>query len=529
MTWAAATVEEKTERPSGGQPGNQNAAKDQLQTNGNNIPIRSKRPEGTSAAKALRRLRKQRPDLHAKAVAVLLQVVVVVAYIVPTCRAQTLHVNAGSDGIEGVAGGYVEAFWPNGWDTLAGYGDSGFGFAARKQIPYGLLALGDSMVLFSTPGVGVSVPVRGFAYQMKNGLTVFAGATGNSFTEPFFEMQNKFSSLGAGFVYHREFHGLTLAGSALTVKHKNTAIASLNEKQRHWTAYLSGGLLNGQRTLDLGATGSLWILNGAASRSTLIVNGLRTSFDSTSLGASLRSLGVGSSRYESQTTSGDSVWTNWRMTDDLSVRGEYLTARGQKVLDVGILERIGERITLSPGATRANGSWSWTIGGSFASNIASVSANYEELFLPFATKNPWQKTLLLAVTFGLPSNARATVRSFVTPQGKIKWVAYGDQYLAGPMGETASGATLIPHFEKYVISGTVVDEKSRPVFGAAVRVGKTLLFTDDAGTFEIRVKNQSYPVTLILEEFSAPGKWHVVSCPASASPGDPIKITVAKL
>lgn len=37
-------------------------------SNGNNIPIAS-RPEGTSQAKALRRLRKDRPDLHARVLA----------------------------------------------------------------------------------------------------------------------------------------------------------------------------------------------------------------------------------------------------------------------------------------------------------------------------------------------------------------------------------------------------------------------------------------------------------------------------
>ena len=64
-TWAVAAVEEKTGRPEGAQPGNQNAAKDQVKTTVDNVHGRSKRPDGNSAARALRRLRKDRPDLHA--------------------------------------------------------------------------------------------------------------------------------------------------------------------------------------------------------------------------------------------------------------------------------------------------------------------------------------------------------------------------------------------------------------------------------------------------------------------------------
>jgi protocatechuate 3,4-dioxygenase beta subunit len=115
------------------------------------------------------------------------------------------------------------------------------------------------------------------------------------------------------------------------------------------------------------------------------------------------------------------------------------------------------------------------------------------------------------------------------PTGKLKWATFGDQYLTGPMGETSNGATLIPTFEKFVISGRVTDAQGAPVFGAAVKVGKALLFSDSDGLFEVRVKNRPLPVTVDVQDFSAPGQWKVVTCPSSATPGESILITVAKL
>jgi hypothetical protein len=383
--------------------------------------------------------------------------------VVPVCRGQTFHLTGGYDGMLGVSGGYVETWLPDSWDVLAGYGDNGVGFAARRKFSDGTLTLGDSIVTFTTPGLGLTVPIRGVSFQMKNGLTMFFGLSGNSFTEEFFQTQNHFTSFGAGLTYHHDFHGFTVAGSALTAKRKNTAVASLSEKQKHWTAFMSGGLLQSQRVFDFGATGSLWILNGTASRSTLVADNLTTSFDSASLSARIGPAIVGGSRYESQTTSGDSLFSNWRITDGTQVRAMYLTAPNQKVLDLGILQRIGERFTITPGATHANGAWSWTLGGSFRSNLAAVNVSYEEMFLPFATRNPWEKMLLVSFNLQLPRNARATARTFLEPTGKLKWAVYGDEYASGPMGETSSGATLIPRFEKYVIAGQVIDEKGHGV------------------------------------------------------------------
>ena len=451
----------------------------------------------------------------------------------PSCRAQTFRVGAGHDGMVDANGGTIEAFWPNGWDTLFSYSTNGGGFFARRHFSFGEVALGDSIVIFSTPGIGLAVPVRGGLVNLKRSwgeVTLFAGATGQSFTLPFVATQNHFAGAGGGATYRREFrHGFTLAGAAMTAKHESTAIASLTEKQPWWSAYVSGGILQGHGTLNFGAAASvLRFFSASASRSTLVAQNVTSTFDSYSLTAHGGPFAGGASRFVSETTSGDSLFANWRATETVNVRGMYLTAPGQKIFDVGILKRFGERVTVTPGATRTNGAWSWTLGGSFQSNAVAVAVSYEEQFLPLASKNPWQKTLLVSVNVQLPRNARAVVRTFVDPNGKPRWTAFGDKYFVGPMGDTEAGG-VFPGFEKFLISGRVTDERGQGVFGAAVRLGKTLLFTDSGGFFELRVKNKTLPLLVNVSEFTAAGNWKVVEAPAWASPSAPVRIVVEKL
>jgi hypothetical protein len=454
------------------------------------------------------------------------------AMAVPAPYAQTIHVGAGFDQQigNGVAGLFTEVWLPNGWDVLSGVrNDGSVGFTARRLFPLGTLTLGDSMIQFSAPGTGLIQPIRG-ASLTTHGFVFFAGAAGDSFTEPFLATQNKFSTFGGGFTYiHKFTHGFTFQAATLDAKHKLTSLASLSETSKHFSGYLSGGELLGNPSLNYGANGNYWILFGSVARTTLIADNLRTDFTDESAGVSLGPVTVGASRYSSQTVSGDTLWALARIGDNTQARVNLLSATGERVLDLGILQKISNRISVSPGADKINGAWSWSLGGSFTSNPATVSLSYQEFFLPFATRNPWQKTLLCSVSLQLPHGVRSTVRSLLNPQGETKWTAYGDKYFVGPMGETMGTAGgLLPSFAKYVIQGTVIDDQGRPVFGAAVRVGRTMLYTATNGMFELRSKQSTQPLSVIVEEFSV-GRWKIVDCPGSATANEAVRIVVARL
>lgn len=106
-------------------------------------------------------------------------------------------------------------------------------------------------------------------------------------------------------------------------------------------------------------------------------------------------------------------------------------------------------------------------------------------------------------------------------------LVYGSDYIQTglQMSSGGSGATVKGH----EVKGRVVDERGAPVEGAAVRVGKALVFTDAAGYFMHRQrKSTASALAVDMEAFVASGEWECVSCPARATPGDEIKIVVKR-
>jgi hypothetical protein len=65
--------------------------------------------------------------------------------------------------------------------------------------------------------------------------------------------------------------------------------------------------------------------------------------------------------------------------------------------------------------------------------------------------------------------------------------------------------------------------------GAAIKVGTETAYTNADGEFMVRVKkNVSVAVSVDVGSFTAPGNWRCIECPATAKPGDPVLITVAR-
>jgi hypothetical protein len=74
----------------------------------------------------------------------------------------------------------------------------------------------------------------------------------------------------------------------------------------------------------------------------------------------------------------------------------------------------------------------------------------------------------------------------------------------------------------------VRDLSGQPVAGAAVLLGAEIVFTNDAGEFQLRQRRaRVLPVKVELSAFVAPGDWRVVTAPSKAQPGT-IEIVVAR-
>jgi hypothetical protein len=68
---------------------------------------------------------------------------------------------------------------------------------------------------------------------------------------------------------------------------------------------------------------------------------------------------------------------------------------------------------------------------------------------------------------------------------------------------------------KYVVQGVVKDNEGNPVEGAALHIGKEVVYSDSAGRFLVRLsKHGPFALSVAPEEFITNGVYEAVSAPA---------------
>lgn len=114
-------------------------------------------------------------------------------------------------------------------------------------------------------------------------------------------------------------------------------------------------------------------------------------------------------------------------------------------------------------------------------------------------------------------NYQFNAGTYIAPDGKVKYTLSASTFLYGAaLGVGAPAADII--LPKYVILGRVADEEGRPLRGVALRIDGEVAYTDSQGQFFVRKrKARSYTVAVLLDEFLVPGRFEVVSAPATAA------------
>jgi len=115
------------------------------------------------------------------------------------------------------------------------------------------------------------------------------------------------------------------------------------------------------------------------------------------------------------------------------------------------------------------------------------------------------------------------------PYGRTLWSSWSESYTQTGL-RIPEGRGYVAHDShgKYLIAGKCLED-GRAVEGCAVLIGKEVVYSNRLGEFELRVK-KCVPVQIVtdLDDFTATGTWEVVSAPATAKPGDPVVIVVAR-
>jgi hypothetical protein len=424
--------------------------------------------------------------------------------------ASTLYMGAGCAAGH-CAVGFADTFKFHGWDATAG--DSAFGY--------------------SFDSAGLSTQVRGLnlqrtSPQQTTSFFVGSAALGNS--TPFF-LANRAQHLGAGFFHSRKRDRWQLGTLEVVNGGKWTAVQGASYTGNTLRAGVTGGLLENQRLLDAVASYKpIHNLQFSAGHATTFAP-LHVTSDSASTFAAWRYFTAQASAsratYLGRTITGTGQGVGAAI-GPVSLQANWYQAAGQRVTFQTAQERVTRRWTLQQVATQANGHASYGIGGAYHDNHISVSVDHS---IAFFAERGWQQVTSVQVTFHVPhTDAAVTVGTTTLPTGQTKYTAYASTWAHGPLHLQAADTHHTTHSKagRYMLQGTVVDRKGKPVTGAAVALGKETVWSDSEGAFFVRQrKAQPVLVHVLPKEFSAPGTWVVVAAPDTAQPGQPVTIIVS--
>ncbi len=234
--------------------------------------------------------------------------------------------------------------------------------------------------------------------------------------------------------------------------------------------------------------------------------------------------------YQSATAAGTaralSLGARRNLFDRLEVSADYLRSapsQGQpaSTMVYRVREVLTPRIALSQVVTQGNGQTTMSFGGSFFSNTLTASLEYQTVYLPLAQGAASQFQQVLQVSLRMRMWAfELNADTIVTPLGQVRYTGYATAYGYRESGQGGLFGRPSGNLSKYIVRGRVVDETGQPVAGAALLIGKILVFSDSQGNFLLRRdKGGTTSLTVELDQFLYPGRYAVVSVPVKVQAG----------
>jgi hypothetical protein len=159
-----------------------------------------------------------------------------------------------------------------------------------------------------------------------------------------------------------------------------------------------------------------------------------------------------------------------------------------------------------------------SFGGDFISNFATLSVDYQTVFLPFVQAGSGQlkQVIVIGLHFQLPRGIQFNAGTNVTPLGQIRYTTYGSTYAYHGLAPASPGASFSGAFFQNAVHGRVLNPDGQPIEGAALRIGTETAFTDSDGNFVVRMKKSGeLNLKIAFDEFTTPGNYVVVEAPAT--------------
>ena len=240
-------------------------------------------------------------------------------------------------------------------------------------------------------------------------------------------------------------------------------------------------------------------------------------FEGPTLGAA-----VFRSQLLNRTSRGASLWAA-QSIGPLDLRLNYLASAtdvGAAVQSLSLTtqEKLTARLSALQVSTFSSGRTNVAFGGNLLTNRITIGVNYQTLYVPFRPEHPFSQALSISLNLNLRSNLHLSTATSFTPQGRMIYTLAGSGSFYSLSGLEAAPQLESFSFHGYVINGQVTTADGLPVYGAAIRVGKELLYSDRRGRFLARERRAGlYKVEVVNSEFIATGNFSVVSAPHEAA------------
>ena len=185
------------------------------------------------------------------------------------------------------------------------------------------------------------------------------------------------------------------------------------------------------------------------------------------------------------------------------------------ILSGTIRENFSPRFSLLQLISNTSGQTTVGFGGNLTSNRLMLQADYQNVYLPFRPDHPFEQALALNASLRIIGPWQITTDSNVDPTGHVRYTFGMSTYLYRTSG-MMPGHSETFSIAKYLVQGIVKDDQGNPVEGAALHVGKEVVYSDSTGAFSVRMrKHGPFPLSIAPDEFIANGLYEAVSAPST--------------
>jgi hypothetical protein len=185
-----------------------------------------------------------------------------------------------------------------------------------------------------------------------------------------------------------------------------------------------------------------------------------------------------------------------------------------RILSGTFRENLSPRLSVLQLVSRTDGQTTFAFGGDITGNRLMLRADYQNVYLPFRPTKPFEQALAFNASFRVSGPWQVIAASNVAPDGRLRYSFGVTTYLYRSRGMTSAQSDSFS-IAKYMVRGAVKDDEGNPLEGAALHIGKEIVYSDSSGHFMARFpKRGPFVVSVALDEFLTNNLYDVVSAPA---------------